>query len=235
MSFVGVNTASINTTAATIAVADPGAAGNFLLAIWECDGGGQTCTAPDGTWIQLYTGNIVNDGASYFVFYKKSAVGSGTYTFTANQSLNMGLSILAWSNIDNTTPVNVSGITVTDPGGGGVASPASISSPSITTTVDGCTIIYIAIGDPNSNTPASDSFTAPSGMTSRLSFYDSSGWDVIVAADLVQTTHGAIGGYTGIVNRTSAGWGAAAITLALTPTTGASYTIATNIITFITN
>lgn len=216
MTFRAANTASILQTTANIAVIDPGAANDFGLALWECDGGGQTCTPPDGSWIQLYTGDLATDGATYYIWYKKQLAGvGGTLTFVAGSAaLNMGLAVAAWSGIDPTTPINQNNITTNDDGR---ASPAALPSPTVTPGVNGCTIVYVGFCDPTSNTPSSDGFTPPSGMTSRVAFFDASGWDIMLIADSVQGAAAPTGVLTGTVTRNGSNFGVVGVTLALTP------------------
>jgi len=225
IAFRTLATASIQGTTANIAVTDPGNIGDFLLAVWECDGAGQTCSPPDGTWTEIFNGDLFTDNASYIIWYKNtSAGGGGTLTFVAGSAtLNMGLAVAAWSSVDATTPLDVTPLsTVNDDGR---ATPANVPAPSVTTVTANATVVYVAIGDCTSNSPSGDAFTAPSGYASRVGFFDASGWNIIGIADITQASAGASGGATGVIARTGAGFGVVGFTIPLRPASGGGSTI----------
>jgi len=208
------------TTAPTISVVDPSTPGCVLIAVWECDGGGQTCTPPDGTWTQFFNGSLATDGATYFSWYKKVSAGTGgTLTFTSPVNLDAALVVSAWSSADGTTPLDVTPAdTVVDTG---LTSPAAVSAPSITTVTNSCLLVFVGIADMTSNTPNADAFAAPTGYTSRAAFFDASGWNAICVAEKAQTTAGATGTVTGAtVTRTGATFGVVGGTIALRPAAG---------------
>jgi hypothetical protein len=225
--FRAANTASINNTSGSITVNDPGQAGDFLLAMWECDGGGQSCSPPDASWIQILNQTMTTDGGTVFVWYKKVAVGSGSYTFThTGGNLHMGLVVAAWSGVDNTTPLD--GVALVFTKNEGRASPASVPAPSITPATASSTVVYMAIGDPTNSAQSGDAFSPPSGYTTRVAFFDSSagatsGWNVLCIADQPSVT-GATGIKTGTLSRNSCTFGVigAQIVLRAAPSTGAA-------------
>lgn len=197
-------------------VADPStAAGQFLIAIWQTDGF-ETCTPPDGTWTQLFNGLLTSDNCRYYVWYKASSVGSGNYTFTSSSTDGTGLIVAAYSGVDTTTPLD--GVTpVSTVQDDHRATPASIATASITTSSNNDFVIWLACADTSSNTPSGDSFTPPSGYTSRSAYYDTSGWNMLAIADKTLSTAGATGTVTGTVARAGSAFGTFACQIALKP------------------
>ncbi len=219
--YVAQATASQTTPSLTVSCVDPSTPGCVAFAAWQCDGGGQTCAPPDGTWIQLFNASLVTDGATYFVWYKKVTAGTGgTLTFTSTNTVDAALKVAAWSGADATTPIDVTPPTPTT-NDTGIASPAAVSAPSITTVTDGCLIIFIGIADMTSNTPNADAFAAPTGYTTRGAFFDSSGWDCIAMAEKPQVTLGTTSAITGAtITRTGSSFGVVGMTIALRPAAG---------------
>ncbi len=201
---------------ATISAVDPGQAGDFLLAVWECDGGGQTCSPPDGTWTQIFNASLtITDGATYYVWYKKSAVGSGSYIFTPGITLNQGLVISAWSGVHPTTPLQVTPVSETHDDDR--ATPASVIAPTLTTTANGCQIVWVGVADPGTSTPTTVDFVPPSGYVERVAFADTSGWDIICVADNGQGTAAVVPSATGTFARPATGFGVVGFHIALAP------------------
>ncbi len=200
--------------------ADPGFAGATLLAIISIDDGATALTPPDGTWAQVYSDQLtLNDTQSVDIWVKASATGSGSYSFTGpNSGGDWQAIIRAYSGVDTTTPVNAKSHNVQDSNHG---SPYAIAANTITTTVNGCQLVYV--GAPDDGT-ATASYTAPSGygnaVNAQSSLGGAYGGSILLTADQSQTTAGATGTVTGTI--TQAGGNAAWIgyLIALAPSGG---------------
>src|SRR6478735_9040659 len=198
---------------------DPGFAGAGLLVVVSGDTGPTppiTGVAPDGTWTLLYQGNLTNDGCQYWCWWKSSATGSGTYTFTIPGVSDLSMGIAAFSGVDPTTPINVLPLVAQDTANS-IASPVSITAPTVTTTAK-CLLVWVAVADPNGSTPDTNTTVPPSGFTTRIAH--SGGWNMFSIADMVQSGAGATGAQTGTIARTSVTFGATGFLIALNPVGG---------------
>lgn len=210
IAYVGTSTGSGN--GGSITLADPGVAGAFLLAVAESDNVGETFGAPDASWITIFgPSTLTSDSAVYQVWYKASAVGSGTYAFSNTHDL-WGLTISAWSGVDQTTPLQVTPVRETHDDSR--ASPANVIAPTLTTTADGCMILWVGVNDLTVNS-GSASFTPPSGYTSRVAFRDASGWNYVEVAELSQASAGVVPAATGVTTLAGATMGVVGMHIAL--------------------
>lgn len=179
---------------------DPGVAGDLLIAIMESDDPANTWTAPDGTWTQLYNvHNAGSDNATVAIWYKKSGVGSGTYTFTSSTSTLQGGVLVAVSGANSTNPIDQSSSNPSTDAG----DPWTLSATSITTVANNCLLLWFGAVSPTNNV-GTDVFTFPGGYTSRVQMTDTSGWNGIGICSLALGAAGATGAGAGSDTRSGA-------------------------------
>lgn len=119
------------------------------------------------------------------VYYKILAgTESGSITWTLSGSQNNSSQMYVIRGANQVNPINISNSQAN-------ASSATVTAPSITTTVDGCMLVFFG------TVAAVATYTAPSGMTERL---DANSTET---AELLTTTQGASG--TKAATATSAG------------------------------
>jgi outer membrane protein assembly factor BamB len=200
----------LNGQAASITITKPTgtAKGDVLIASVAVLPDTVTITAPTG-WALVNRQNNAGGGANSLAVYSKVATAtepaSYTWSFSANTGNEGG--IMAFSGVDNTTPINVSGGSITAP------KTTTFLAPSVTTTVTNTVIVTAH------EYASSDRWTAPAGMTEVFD----------VASLAVPSKNGisllgsykaqAAAGATGTFSATAASNAAtgAGITVALTP------------------
>ena len=222
VAFVGVNTQALNNN--TITVATPaGDVGDVLVFSVAMD----ARTGVINSWPSGFTPvtgtplQITNDGHSFHVAWKiadgtesnlvavASSDGSGHCAFVAR-----------YTGQDQDAPINVSGVSVFNGPG---TSPMDVVGSSITTTVAGCTILYIAALDVRAATSNADG-TAPSGFTERVDLAGTNLWSSIYLADGVQGDAGATGDITGSFTFENGDAGYGVFLIALAPAEGGGST-----------
>ena len=97
----------------------------------------------------------------------------------------------------------------------GAASPATVTSPSITPSTDHNLILWIAGADSNSS--GSYSYTVPSGMTAEVGPANDGTWSSHEIASLAQTTAAATGALSGTASRSTYNVAYAAFSVAIKP------------------
>lgn len=221
ISFVNSSVNSSGASTSTISLTDPGAAGNFLIAniSVDCDTA-ITVTYPDGTWHELFNDHFGTDGQSNVIAYKASGTGSGSYAFglasTGTIFTNAMGVMFAYSGHDSATPINGTPTSAIDVNGG--ATPFSAIAPSITTTIDGCEIIWL-VGTDFTNASSTPAVTFPGSYLHGIQepAANANTFSMAAIASLNQATHGATGTVTGTLDTGGQLTGVAVYLVALAP------------------
>ena len=166
--------------------------GDILVALVACGASGTapTVTPPAGfTAVDATRSSVVDGGfnLTFQVFIKVASSESGNYTFT-HTAASTNVVIARYTGRDTTTPVNAYSKRVDTSSGN------TRTADSITTTVNGCDLLYTGFDWASTVTNE----TPPSGMTER---YDAT---LCYLADENQTTAGATGSRTNASNSNSA-------------------------------
>src|SRR3954451_20420767 len=177
------------------------AAGDVLVAAFAASGN-PTGTWPAG-WNLVTGGYTASNNLLGGVLYKvATATEPASYTFTASSSQSLTGGIVAYSNVNTTTPFDVFT--------SGTGASGNAVGPSVTTTQGYDRVIQAVAfaGSANSWVP-----TVPGAMTQR--FRANSNGSLALLADAAQAVPGATGTFTTIPNGSDTGW--IAQTLALRP------------------
>lgn len=176
---VSTATAGTNTTSLTIITPLGTTAGDFLLATISTDG--SEIFNPTTGWVLLRQQN--NNGSTLAVFYR-IATGSENpnYTFTWGSTEQAAGSILRYSGVDTSDPIDLSAIA-----SGSTNQP---TAPSVTTTVDD-TLVVRTFGADDDDIP----FTGPTGHVKRVELESNAGigTTTLGVADTTQGTAGSTG------------------------------------------
>ena len=147
---------NLNGQAASITINKPTgtAKGDLLIASIAVRPQTATITAPSG-WTLVNRQNNPNGDPNALAVYTKVATNSEPANYTWSFSANTGNAggIMAFSGVDNTTPVNVSGGQLTN------ISTTTFTAPSVTTTVTNTMIVTAH------EYASAYRWTAPTGMT----------------------------------------------------------------------
>lgn len=169
------------TTAGTLTVTPTAgtAAGDVLLVTVDVSGGGNVPATPAGL-TKLDSGS---SGPSMVTFYR---VCDGTETtFAVTVAAAACATARSYTGVDNTNPINAHGVL------NRLAPSASCTGTTITTTVDGCMIVFNGGGAVNSA-----SFTNPASFANQK-LVSASTVACAVTCDWTQVTQGATGSITG--------------------------------------
>ena len=199
-----------NGQAASIMINKPTgtAKGDLLIASIAVRPQTATITAPTG-WTLVNRQNNPNGDPNALAVYTKVATNTEPASYTWSFSANTGNAggIMAFSGVDNTTPVNVSGGSIT------AATTTTFTAPSVTTTVTNTMIVTAH------EYASSDRWTAPTGMTE---VYDVASLAVpnalgiaVLGSYRTQAAAGATGSFTATAASNAAT--GAGITVALRP------------------
>jgi len=215
ISCVGTSTASGTGSVSPTILNDPGVAGAFLLVVCSCDGG-DTWSAPDNTWTQIRTDFVSPNGNQVALFYKRSAVGSGTYTFniTGNPRA-MGAVLAAYTGVTALASIVPVQEQVMNADSTAQTSPYVLTTAQLTTATNLVQLVVAFAISPNSGV-GTDSFAVPQGYTRQVQFTDASGKNPLCICDAPFSPRGVTPPATAIDTRAggpTAGY--AAYTLAL--------------------
>lgn len=217
VTYVGSNSVAWNGATGGSITAPGGILAGDILIISAVNGNGasQTITWPSGfTAVTSNVGTSSNTSKTMGFAWKKSTgsePGSYAVSFSASDFGCAAISI--YRGCDPTTPINVFSA------GHVLAStqPSHADASSISTTIDGCMLVWAGgcwdIGAGNGIT----SMGSPSGYTSRQAPITSPTFSNLNLADFLQSSHGATGTVTGAGAPTSVTADSAAFILALAP------------------
>jgi hypothetical protein len=203
-------------TTGTIVVTKPAGVvdGDVMITVHIKEGGGGWTITPPAGWTLIQGPDSTTSDGQELVAYKKVASSEGASYSWSHDANNRTLSFaVAYSGVDNTTPININGVTIDS---GANASPVSVSSPAETTTQNGCMLLHVAAGDP---TNSGGSWTAPAGFTARVNDFDTGspmdGFVPVLLADKIQSSAGSTGTLTSTLTLSGgdAGWIAQTIAL----------------------
>jgi hypothetical protein len=183
------------------------ASGDLMLALIVPNTDNLNETPPSG-WTKIEE----RTGAGYVpgpTIYWKQAGGSEPSTYDwACTGVFKGV-ILSYDNADGTTPINAH----SSASGGGATT--SFVAPSVTTTVDGCTLVCFFV---ELDFTGAGPYTPPSGMTERVDVVeDGTSRADFEIADVLLGTAGATGTKTATATNSKNYWGAS---VAIAPSTG---------------
>lgn len=150
---------------------------------------GATMPAPSGFTTLLAKTNYGTSGRQSAIYAKAltaTDISNGYITVSSNSNT---CTAVAYRGVDNTTLTNAIGTLNTGQNG----TPVTMTASSITTTVDGCMLLFFGMPDQNAST--SGTFTSPTGYTDVAD--NLTGFRANTIASLLQTTHGATGDVTG--------------------------------------
>src|SRR5439155_440589 len=178
--FRGVSSASSGTAASATSLSNNRPTGTLADDVMvatitaRAASGTPTITPPSG-WTEVLTTTQSGQNLTVSTYWKLGGTDSGPYTFIVASSRVAG-GITAYSNVNTTNPINVSG------------GAASTSTPSLTTTVAN-TMLVACFG--RSNT----AIGAPSGMTERFHVESTNGTNDAASesADAAQVAPGSTG------------------------------------------
>lgn len=143
------------------------ASGDLLLAFVEIRGDKSISSAPSGwTLLAAASGNTgsTNNDAKLATYYKVAGSSEpASYTWTQASSGDIAITIGAFTGVDTTTPIDVSGVTTT-----ASQSSTSCAAPTVTTTGVNRLLVTGHGFNPATTTTAVCSQTPPSGMTEKL-------------------------------------------------------------------
>ena len=199
-----------NGQANSITIARPTgtAKGDVLIAVIAVRPNTVTITAPTGFALVNRQNNTTGNPSSVAVYSKVATVSEPvTYTFTFSANTGNAGGIMAFSGVDNASPINVSGGSLT------TTTTTTIAGPSLTTTVANTMIIAAR------EIASSSTWTPPAGMTEVIDVASlATPNDNGLALEGSYKTQAAIGA-TGTLSATAAGNPdtGTAITLALRP------------------
>jgi hypothetical protein len=170
-------------------------------------------------WTPLYADSYPSaDGANFNTYYKFASGEPANYTVLAISSTNGAAGwIAAWRGVSTTSPINnkshATGYQMD------AVTTKTLTAPSLTTTEDKCTLVFIGYVDQNTTSP--NSFAVPPGYTSRGFQQDGNFWVTSTVGELIQNSQGATGAASaiwdnGILNSNITS-GVGAILLALNP------------------
>lgn len=165
--------------------------------------------APSGFTTLLASTSYGTSGRHSAIFAKALTATDITNGYIAVSSNSNTCTATAWRGVDNTTLTNAIGTLGTGPA---VSGNVVMVAPGLTTTVDGCMILFF--GMPDQNSSGSGTFTPPSGYSDVADNFTTLRAHTIDS--LLQTTHGATGDVTGTY-AVSGTWPWGAILIALNP------------------
>jgi hypothetical protein len=187
-----------NLSGASFTVAKPAGLqeGDVQLAFIATDGDVVTSVISGGaTWTLVDRLFVTNGDANTFALFWQVAGASEPATYDVSTGFNWDTSvlILAYSGVDNTTPIATQLATNPD-SGSPPSSPVSIAANAITTTADNQMVVWFGGVDWNSSSAAD--FTDPASTT-RRAIENGAGWSNALAVDFVQASAGSTGTVTG--------------------------------------
>ncbi len=132
------NNSTTNQTSITIPAPTNGS-GDVLFAVLGSGSNLVGTTTPPSGWTTVIDSSGYAHRSTFQVFYKVSSGSEpANYTFsTTTTGARIGATILSYSGVDNTSPVNISAVSPDDTGW---SSP--MDAPSVTATKDGCLIVH---------------------------------------------------------------------------------------------
>jgi hypothetical protein len=214
---------AFNVTAASTVIVQVGSAtiftatsGNLTLPT-GCQAGdvlvianrGAGMPAPSGFTTLLVLTSYGTSGRKSAIYAKaltSTDISNGYVTVASNANT---CTASAWRNVNTTTLTNAIGTLGTGPA---VAGAVTMVAPGITTTVDGCMLLYF--GMPDQNSSATGTFTDPSGWTNVA--HNMTTLRAHTVDSLLQTSKGATGDITATETVTGT-WPWGAILIALQP------------------
>ncbi len=218
ISFVSATTANPNANASTITVNVPASiqAGDLLVATLVTADNSLTFTQPAGWALVSGATNPASTtaigGMTQMVAYKfATAAEPASYTWTISSSTKSTAAIVAYREVDRSSPFNGFAVTIA------AAASATVSAPSVTTSVPNSVVLRLLGIDSGGG----GTISAPTGTTSRatISLQANPGTTVQVA-DATQATAGASGIASGTASTSAINVG---YTLALRPALLAAY------------
>ena len=179
--------------------------GDLIRVFFSADGlaSGGTVTASPSGWTTIFSPiQSTADGQWLHGWEKVASSEPASWSWTVTIAT---ANVLTWAVISHTgqdatyedvTPVTTINNTA-------AASVVSVALSGLTTVTDGCMLLWVAAGDPNTNNTGS--FTEPSGFTAGVNLY--SNFAPLIVCDKAQGTQGATGTLTGLLSFASGGAG----------------------------
>lgn len=180
-----------------ITLADPGPAGNLLIAVISHTSGALNNWTPPSGWVAIDSKLVSFNGRQLMAWYKASATGGGaTYAFADTDFAGLGSGVILSYSGAAASPFDVNGATVNSTG---VTSPWGISAPSVSPVGANDLLVHVGIPDPSFFMAGTITFTAPSGYTKRIGYASSDQRDAIIVSDKTLSASGATGSATATV------------------------------------
>lgn len=161
-------------------------ADDFLIAYGITDSTSGADLVPSG-WTQAYRDSSTADSAVLHVIYKKATGAETSVRLESAGSNTIIAGCLSFSDIDTTTPLDVTPVTFTS------STNNTTTSISITPTTDGCDLCFVQ-GQDDGNSDYSFTFSTTSGTTGSWTTRtdQNSGFFNVGAGSATQTTAGAL-------------------------------------------
>lgn len=195
-------------------IANPGANGDCMVVGYMDDEFSINPLGKPSDFIQYDYQFIIGDGGNAATLLSPSTT-SGNKTFQS--AFEASLCAASYSGVDQTTPVNANTSTQTAVGSGTLT---GFSIPTITTTVNNCTIIVFVAVDPY-NSGNATTYTVHGGNLTKIADISTAGatdWTACAMFEATQTTAGSTAGiYTLDVSYTG-GFSVGVFVMALAPT-----------------
>lgn len=166
---------SSGVTSVVLAVPTGTVDGDVMVAVVELSLSAQTVSTPSG-WTAL---DSANTGPTVATFRKVAASEPANYTFSWSGSAVVSGSIASYSGCNTSAPVNAHGALNRTVGS------TTVTANSVTTSVDGCMVLFV--GGINTNS----AWTGPTSYTQRA--VPQNGASAAVIAEFAQTSAGAVG------------------------------------------
>ena len=200
--------ATPNTTSTTLTVNVPaGTLDGHVMVAFVASFGGANVPADETGWTTI---GSTDGGASIKTYRRVASSEPASYTFDALADGIIAV-ISTYSGVDTLNPINVSGAFL-----GSATEVTNEDAPSITTTADGCRLIFV------NATQSVVTHTAPSGYTQRQAPGAAANGFTAHFCDVAQVSAGATGTVVG--TSSAAGWQQSGL-LALTPAAPAQSTL----------